>query len=349
MDFFKIMNSLPTISIVTCLFNSDLTFFRKGLESIANQHYPKKLIEHIVMDGGSTNGSMELAKKYGCKVFIRKDLLEKAEMRIALGIKRAKNNLVLILEADNILSSRNWLVQMVEPFLADKRIFCTYSAYYGYNKTLPATTRYSALFGTPEPTVYFLKKNEKISVIDKHYDKGEMIEEAKNYFVVRFRRENLPILGDNGTLFLRNVMEKVNIDPEEYAHPDAFARLLDLGHNTVGVVKNSIIHIANPNIFGMAKGKLWIKKVHYDKQRYKRKYYVFSWRSKKDIFNLIKFIFFSITIVVPTFEAIRGFIKLRDWTWLLHPVLCLVMLFSYGWSEILWIMERKLVRLEKQG
>lgn len=342
------MKSLPTISIVTCLFNSELTFFRKGLESIANQHYPKKLIEHIVMDGGSTNGSVELARRYGCKVFVRKDLLEKAEMRIAMGIKQAKNNLILILEADNILSSRNWLLQMIEPFLTDKRIFCTYSAYYGYNKSLPATTRYSALFGTPEPTVYFLKKNEKISIVDKYYDKGETLKETKNYLVVRFRRENLPILGDNGSLFLRSVMEKVNIDPKHYAHPDAFAKLLDLGYDTVGVVKNSIIHIANPNILGMVKGKLWIKKVHYDEQRYKRTYYVFSWGSKKDIFNLMKFIFFSITIVIPTAEALRGFIKIRDWAWFLHPVICLAMLFGYGWSEILWIIEGKLMQLKKQ-
>ncbi len=301
------------------------------------------------MDGGSTNGSMELAKKYGCKVFVHKDLLEKAEMRIAMGIKKAKNDLILILEADNILSSRNWLVQMAEPFLTDKRIFCAYSAYYGYNKGLPATTRYSALFGTPEPTVYFLKKNEKISIINKHYDKGEILRKTKNYFVVRFKRENLPVLGDNGSLFLRSAMEKVNIDPQEYAHPDAFAKLLDLGYDTFGVVKNDIIHIANPNIFDMVKGKLWIKKVHYDKQRYKRIYYVFSWGSKKDIFNLMRFIFFSITIVIPTFEAVRGFIKIRDWAWFLHPVICLTMLFGYGWSEILWIIKGKLVRLEKQG
>ncbi|QQG40391.1 MAG: glycosyltransferase family 2 protein [Candidatus Levyibacteriota bacterium] len=334
------MKSLPTISIVTCLFNSDLIFFRKGLSSIENQHYPKKLIEHIVMDGGSTNGSMELAKKYGCKVFIRKDLLEEAQERMAIGIKKAKNDLILILEADNILSSRNWLMEMIQPFLADKRIFCTYSAYYGYNKSLPATTRYSALFGTPEPTVYFLKKNEKISIVDKHYDKGEILGETKNYFVVRFKRENLPVLGDNGSLFLRSAMEKVNIDPEVYAHPDAFAKLLDLGYDTFGVVKNGIIHIANPNILGMVKGKLWLKKVYYDHQRYKRIYYVFSWRSKKDIFNVMKFIFFSITIIIPIFEAVRGFIKIRDLAWFLHPVICLAMLFGYGWSEILWIKKR---------
>lgn len=342
------MKSLPSISIVTCLYNSDVTFFRKGLESIANQHYPKKLIEHIVMDGGSTNGSMELAKKYGCKVFVRKDLLEEAEMRISIGIKKAKNDLILILETDNILTSRDWLLLMVEPFLSDKRIFCTYSAYYGYNKDLPATTRYSALFGAPEPTVYYLNKNEKISIVDKQYDKGEILEERGNYFIVRFKRDNLPVLGDNGTLFLRSAMNKVNIDPQEYIHPDAFVKLLDLGYDTVGVVKNNLIHIANPNILGMVKGKLWLKKV-YDRKRYRRIYYVFSWRSKKDIFNLMKFIFFSITIVIPTFEAIRGFMKKRDWAWFLHPVICLVMLFGYGWSEILWIIEGKLFRLEKQG
>ena len=53
------------VSIVSCCYNPDLEIFEKMLNAIKRQTYPKKLIEHLVMDGGSTNGAEKLAKKYG--------------------------------------------------------------------------------------------------------------------------------------------------------------------------------------------------------------------------------------------------------------------------------------------
>src|SRR5579859_3076650 len=99
------MKEVPSISIVTCSFNSDLTVFRNMLDSIAMQNYPKRRIEHLVMDGGSTNGTVALAKQYGCIVDSQKSLEHKAQMRAGLGIQRATHPILLILECDNILTS----------------------------------------------------------------------------------------------------------------------------------------------------------------------------------------------------------------------------------------------------
>jgi len=63
----------PSISIITTCFNSNLALFRQVLLTIDQQKYPKYLIEHIVMDGGSKNGAIELAREFGCKVIVRKD------------------------------------------------------------------------------------------------------------------------------------------------------------------------------------------------------------------------------------------------------------------------------------
>jgi glycosyltransferase involved in cell wall biosynthesis len=51
------MSTLPKISIVTPSFNSIHTT-RATLASAAQQDYPK--VEHIVMDGGSTDGTLEI-------------------------------------------------------------------------------------------------------------------------------------------------------------------------------------------------------------------------------------------------------------------------------------------------
>lgn len=328
------MTHLPTISIITGTFNSDISIFKRVLDSIKYQRYPTDLIEHLVMDGGSTNGCVELAKRYESKIIVSSDSPEKEQNRPALGIKMAKGDLILILESDNILTSNDWLLQMVKPFRQNKRIFCTYSVYNSYEKDMSATTRYTALFGSPDPTLYYLKKTEKIRMDQKKYDKGKILKETNDYYIVKFNKENLPTLGDNGHMFLRKAMVNVVKDTEDYIHVDAFSKLLDLGLNTFGVVKNSIIHVQNPNLIDFVKRRVGIKKIFYDQKRGKRKYLVFNPNSAKDRINLIKYIIFSFTILEPLSESIKGYIKIRDKAWFLHPVMCFLMVTGYGLSEI---------------
>jgi glycosyltransferase involved in cell wall biosynthesis len=54
----------PKISIVTPSYNQ-CAFFDDALLSVKRQNYPA--LEHIVMDGGSTDGSVELLQRYSCQ------------------------------------------------------------------------------------------------------------------------------------------------------------------------------------------------------------------------------------------------------------------------------------------
>ncbi|MFH1827587.1 MAG: glycosyltransferase family 2 protein [bacterium] len=331
---------LPTISIVTPTWNSNIKLFERVLKELKRQTYPRELIEHIVFDAGSTNGTAELAKKYGCKVTIRADLKVQEQVRQSLAIKKSRGELVLILQSDNIPTSKIWLKEMVQPLLDDKKIFATFSAYNDYEKNMSMMTRYHAFFGTCDPVLYYLGKSDKIPLIQKRWNKGDAIGETSGYWIVKFTKDTLPTLGDNGFMFRKSVISKVNKNSKDYIHVDMYIDLLKLGYNTYGVIKNSVIHVINPDIMTYAKRRVQVKETYYDGNRGKRKYLVFSWKSGRDKLNLLKFIFFSLTFIFPLYESVRGYMKIKDRAWFLHPLLSPIMLFSYGFSELRWFASR---------
>lgn len=334
--------SLPSVSIVTCTYNANLHLFEQVLKALRVQNYPKSLIEHIVMDAGSKNGTVELAKEFGCTVYVRPDLLEEEQERASLGFKKAKGKLILIIQSDNLVTSENWLMMMVQPFLENKAIFCTYTAHYSYKKNMSATTRYGALIGANDPLIspFFLDKIEKVSMTTDRYNKGTVVSENKNYYVVKFNKDNFPPLGDNGQMVLRSVMEKVNKDPKEYLHLDTFAKMFDLGYNTCGVVKSSVIHVITPDIKRLVVRRIELKERFFDDRRETRRFLIFDINSKKDRMNLFKYIIFSSTFLPTIFQSVRGYLKIKDSAWFLHPIICFVMLVAYSYSETKWAFKK---------
>jgi glycosyltransferase involved in cell wall biosynthesis len=55
------MKSYPMISVITPSFNR-VNFIKTAIESVLNQHY--EAFEHIIVDGGSTDGTLELLTAY---------------------------------------------------------------------------------------------------------------------------------------------------------------------------------------------------------------------------------------------------------------------------------------------
>lgn len=338
---FNTMNSkLPSISVVTNTYNPDPVIFEEVLKALKKQTYPKKLVEHIVIDGGSTNNTVKLAKAYKCRVVVRADLKEQEQMRSSMGFKMAKGKLIVVIQSDNIVISKDWLTKMVQPFVENKKVFCAFSEKNGYRKKMPLLTRYCALFGVNDPTIYYLHKTEKIRMDETKYNKGKILEEHKNYYIVKFNKNNLPPIGDNGHMFLKSAIRKAAQNTRDYMHTDAFSVLLSLGYDTYGVVKNSIIHVQKPDIVKSVNRRVELKEKFYDKYRGKRKYLVYDPNSTQDRINLIKYIIFTFTIVVPLFASIRGYTRIRDVAWFLHPVICILMVTAFGLSEVKMFFKR---------
>lgn len=327
------MNS-PSLSIITCSYNTPLRLWETCLNAIASQKYPKNKIEHIVMDAGSTNGSIELAKNHGCTVIVRRDLLNLSQKRMSIGIQKSHGEILLFLEPDNIMTSNDWLSRMVEPF-EDKKIVGTYSMYNSYAKGMSALSTYFSLIGTNDPIVLYLGKSEKNVVYKKTYSIGTTLYENTRYLSVKFTPQSLPTLGDNGHMVRKHIIDMVNKDPDTFVHVDAFYKLSQLHYDTYGVVKNSIIHDNCPdnNVYKTLAKRVQFKENFTNHSVVQRSYLVFNRHSAHDVANLIVYMVSSITIIPMVIFSCIGFIRYPHTSWFFHPIVCFWEVILYTVSE----------------
>ena len=103
------MNS-PLVSIITPSFNR-ANFIELNIKSIMNQTY--KNFEHIIVDGGSTDGTIEILKKYENKYNLKwiSEPDEGMYDAINKGIKMAKGDILAYLNTDDLYFP--WTLEVV--------------------------------------------------------------------------------------------------------------------------------------------------------------------------------------------------------------------------------------------
>ena len=113
---------LPRLSIVLPTLNNEallIDFF----ERLSQQTYPRAWLELLVLDGGSTDRTVELAKEAGATIIPNPHVL--AEPGVNLGLSLAQGEIVMILAADNVFKDDNALEKIVRVF-EDSSIYAAF-------------------------------------------------------------------------------------------------------------------------------------------------------------------------------------------------------------------------------
>lgn len=321
----------PSVSVIIPTLNSVKTI-KQCLESIAGQEYSKELIEIIVVDGGSIDGTVEIAKEYTANIY--PNLLKTGEAGKAAGLKFAKNDIIAFIDSDNILPDKDWLRRMIEPFV-DTEIIASEPIEYTYRANDGYITRYCALLGMNDPLCLFLGNYDRYCTLTGRWTEMPHKEEDKgNYLKIELDKMRLPTIGANGFLIRRSVLEKCDIG--DYLFDiDIIYELLSRSNPTGSIyfakVKTGIVHIFSGNIKTFArKQRRRVRDYLYYNKLGVRKY---PWQSASKI-KLLKFILSCLIFAPLLIQSIKGYVKKPDSAWFFHPVACWITLLEYGFGRV---------------
>ncbi|MBI9030487.1 glycosyltransferase family 2 protein [bacterium] len=332
--------TLPSLSIVIPTYNSSRTL-SDCLQSIHEQDYPKDKIEIIIADAGSSDGTVEIARKYTDKIY--PNPLKTGEAGKAVGVKHATGKIIALIDSDNILPENDWLFQMIVPF-SDAEIVGTEPLYYTYRKEDGLITRYCALIGMNDPLCMFMGNYDRMNLITGKWTEMPVDEEDMgDYLKVGLDEKKLPTIGANGFLIRKEILDNCSIG--DYLFDiDVVYELVMQGQNKFAKVKTGIVHIFSGTISTfIKKQRRRIKDYGYYEKKGIRKY-PWSTLSKG---KLLKFIVYTILVFPLLGQAGRGWIQKKDIAWVFHIFACWITLIVYGYESVNKLFNSKIEDRDK--
>ncbi len=319
------MAEFPKISFCIPTYNSEKSI-GFCLDSIKSQDYPSELIEILVIDGGSTDNTLGICKKYADKILNNPYKIE--EKGRALGIREASGDIIAFIDADNLLISGDFLQKMVSFFKdSDKAVFSEPKFYYSRNDD-DVVTKYISLIGADDPVAVYLGIYDRFCYFKSDWTDSpyEILSKNDTYEIIRLKNfKKMPPLGANGCFIKKNALLNIKYDP--FIHTDVIHGLLD-NNNLFAKVNTGLVHKQDGSLANFLGKK--IRRLNRDYKELEREYY-FPINGIKLIILLLKCLFIFPLII----DAIIGYKNKRHKIWLMHPLMVLLTFGTYIYAFFL--------------
>lgn len=304
------MYQIPKLSIITPTFNSG-KHIKKFLQYITNQDYPRNKLEIIIADGGSTDGTLEIAKKYDVRIINNPLVL--AEPGIYYGINKATGQIITVLAVDNFFEDRHAFKKIVELF-KNRDIYAAFPKHFS-KKDYSLFSKYVNTFTDPfNHFIYGYAANAR--TFNKVY---RTIKHTEAYDVYDYNSVDIkPILAlaqgfsvrRSFALTKRNKYDDLSpiLDIIRANKQIAYAHSILLYHDTI----RDFSHFFNK--------QRWAAKNAFAKKTYgiyQRQQTLTQWQKIK----IMIFPFYSLSIFIPIIRSVYKTIVDKEPLWLFHPII----------------------------
>jgi glycosyltransferase involved in cell wall biosynthesis len=225
------MNARPSITVVIPTLNEERNL-PKCLAAIGSQDYPKELVEIIVVDNGSEDRTVEIARAAGATV-LRNEIRD-AEVSKMMGLRAAKSDCFIYLDADIELASKDVLARLAEPLREDGSLAGAFPRF-AARSDAPAMDRYLHYHPLElDPVLEFLCAS--IGSVT--------VERREKWSVCDFSRKRVPPVGI--CLYRRDILLKALEGRERFMDIDVPVLAAKAGHPRFACVPEAKIY--HPNI-----------------------------------------------------------------------------------------------------
>jgi glycosyltransferase involved in cell wall biosynthesis len=310
------MTAWPTVTLIIPVLD-DVQNLRRCLSSISSQDYPTDRLEVLVADGGSRDGSRDLANHFADHLKLRiidNSSKTEAEWGKAVALRETKGELFECIDADMWLPSRSMLRTLAKPLLEDAELAGTIAPYQ-YERSTSVWSRYLSLDPFQrDPLLEFITPNIQSFIRNQR----------PSYTVCEFTSPRIPPIG--GTTMFRS--SEVNLDRwgghfREVDHP---AYLVKNGRNLFALVRSvgwahdhcrSLVELVRKrrrNLSGLGTSFL-----HQDT----RDYVWWDGNNQRERLLLLRWVLGTNLLVPRVAEGIADAIRTRKWEALLRPLAAL--------------------------
>ncbi len=310
-------NYLPSISIVIPTLNSEPDI-SKFFASLNKQLYPKNRLEILAVDGGSTDNTVQVLKKYGVKVINNPYRL--AEPGISLGMNKAKNDLIMVLALDNFYNDKNALIAIAKVFDDDK-IFAAFPKH-DSESNYSIFSKYHNIFTDPfNHFVYGYAANARTFHHIYKTLESNSVYDLYDYLSNKTR----PMIAFAQGFTIRKKYRRKSEDFFDDCKP--IIDLIDSGKMIAYIHSISVYHNTIRDLSHFIKKQRWATQNAISKKDYGVLYRINKLTHYQQL-RITFWPFYALSFIFPIFKSIYGLIQDKDPIWLFHPIACWLSAYS---------------------
>lgn len=323
----------PLVSFIIPTLNA-AAILPKCLQAIRGQRYPQNKIEIIVADAGSTDNTRKIARSFGAKIIPNPEILHEPGKDSASKI--ARGEILFFTDADNILSSHQWLNSMMKAYRQHPKIM-------GFlPQTLPARgsnslDRYLGYLST-DPLTWFIYGP---AAHPRDYAKMyQPIKETSSYKLYTFTTQNHPLIGLTQGFGTKKTFKRGTI-----GHADdilAAIKLISEGGIIAYVPAAGVYHYHVAGLENFIKKYRWRFRNNVQ-QKIKGMGLVnrLTYLNSRRRMRMYLFIPYALSVIFPALHALQLTIKHRDPVMLWHVVASWILAVLILYESLLWFLVRK--------
>lgn len=294
-------------------------------DHLTQQTYSKDRIEIIAADGGSTDKTVSLLKKYGVTVIKNPFVL--AEPGVHLGMQKASGELHTVLALDNFLGENDALEKIARVF-ENPEVFAAVLKH-DNKPSYSLFTKYHNVF--TDPFNHFINGYaSNTRTFQKQY---KTLRKGRDYDIYDFQsNETIPMMSFSQGFTVRGSFRRMKQDIY-----DDLAPVIDIikqGKRIAYIHSVSVYHATTKDYKQFIRKQRWATENALSGKNFGLRHR-FSELSLLQKIKTYIWPIYSLSIVLPTLRGIYGSFVDREPLWMFHPVEC----FLCGYANAVQVVD----------